>query len=84
MHALDRDQALLAMTRAALGGDGLMPNTTTTPPWPSPRRGHPGLRRVSVTGRAANAVSAVVSVSTPGVLQASSRAGCMPAAKPTA
>ena len=32
LDAFDRDRTLLATTRAALGGDGLMPNTTTTPP----------------------------------------------------
>ena len=53
LDAFDRDQTLLATTRAALGGDGLMPNTTTAPPLPHPRRGHSGLRRSSATGQAA-------------------------------
>jgi hypothetical protein len=32
LDAFDRYQTSLATTRAAFGGDGLMPNTTTTPP----------------------------------------------------
>ena len=50
-----------ARRRVALGGDGLMPNTTTTPPWPwpSPRRGHPGLRRALATGQAAQPSAAI-------------------------
>jgi hypothetical protein len=30
-----------------------MPNTTTAPPWPRPRRGHPDLRRAFAIGQAA-------------------------------